>query len=146
MPFEITIYSGRLAVADLQLARSTLIPIKEWSAQTVTVCPTRLTVFDIVRSIADKGGGSHVDAQASPALRYMSQKTPAGGTFAEMFVLALGRFVQRLGEQLFDYKGVRIPDSLLGGPIHKLNLMMMAHREWADVQEATQAPRGSFPA
>lgn len=132
MPFEVTVYSNGLAVADLQLVSSTLIPIGKWSSQAVTVYPTLLSVFEVIRTVADKGGGSHVDAQASAALRYMSQKTPAGPTYAELFVVALGRFIQRLGEQLYGYSGSRVSAELLNGQTQKLNLIMAAHKEWAE--------------
>lgn len=132
MPFEITIYSNGLAVADLQFTSSTLVPIGTWSAQTVTVYPTHLSVLDVIRAVADKGGGSHVDVQASPALRYMSRKTPAGPTYAELFVLALGRFIQRIGEKLYGYTGCRVSPELLTRPAQKLNLVMAAHKEWAE--------------
>lgn len=132
MPFEITVYSNGLVVADLQLASSNLVPIKEWPAQIVTFYPTSLTIFEIIRAVADKGGGAHVDIKASPTLRYISQKTPAGPTYAELFILSLGRFIQKLGERLYGYKGCRVPEGLLKQPVQKINLIIGAHEEWVN--------------
>ena len=132
MPLEITVFENGLAIADLMLTNETLVPIAEWSAQTVTFHPTKLTVFDIVRTVADKGGGSHVDASSSRNLRYLVKQTPGGHTYAEMFILGAGRFVQKIGEKLFDYEGVQVPSQLSRGQVQKFNLALAAHREWAE--------------
>lgn len=130
MPFEITVYENGLAVADLLLNKDLFVPIQEWAYQRVTVIhPTDLTVEKIIRAVADKGGGAHVDAGSSVELRYMYQQAPVGRTYAEMFILSLGRFVQMLGENLFNYVGARVPDELLQSTQHKLNLLVAAHQE-----------------
>lgn len=132
MPFEISRYANGLAIADLLLTPGLLVPVGEWSKQLVTVYPTSLTVFDVIRAVADKGGGAHVDAESSYELRQLVRKTPSGATYAEMFILALGRYIQQVGERLFDYEGVQVPAELLGQPIQKYNLAMAAHKECAE--------------
>ncbi|WP_146140470.1 hypothetical protein [Zobellella endophytica] len=132
MPFEITQFSNGLSVADLQLTKSTLVPIGQWCEQIVTYSPTTLTIKEVIRSVADKGGGAHIDATMSPALRYMRQKTPVGETYAHLFIVALGRFLQALGEKLFSYSGCRVSEDLLKKEHHKYNLGIVAHHEWSD--------------
>lgn len=132
MPFEISIYSNGLAVADLLLLKGHLLPIGDWCNQSLTLHPLSLTAKTIIRTVADKGGGAHVDANSSPELRYMYQLTPAKRTFAELFVLSLGRFVQGLGEHLLSYKGVRVKEELTSASHKKLSLMVAAHHEYVD--------------
>jgi hypothetical protein len=132
MPFEISIYQNGLAVADLYIVKAHLLPIGDWCNQRLTVHPLSLAAKTVIRTVADKGGGAHVDAKSSPELKYMYQQTPANRTYAELFVLGLGRFVQALGEQLFKYKGVRVNEELIASPHQKLNLMIAAHHEYVD--------------
>ena len=140
MPFEITVYSNGLAVADLSLGKDHLLPIGEWCEQRLTVHPMNLSCKTVVRTVADKGGGAHVDASASAELKYMYQATPANRTFAELFVLGLGRFVQGLGEHLFQYKGVRVADVLTTARHEKLSLVVAAHRDY--VEALSNPPTG----
>jgi hypothetical protein len=137
MPFEISIYQNGLAVADLLTLKGHLLPIGDWCEQSLTVHPISLTAKTVIRTVADKGGGAHVDADSSPELKYMYQLTPANRTFAELFVLSLGRFVQGLGEHLFNYKGVRVREELTTASHQKLNLMVAAHHEYADALPKT---------
>lgn len=132
MPLEISLYPTGLAVADLLLNHDVLHPIAQWSDQRLTFHPTRLSVKAVIRTVADKGGGAHVDADASPELRLMYQYTPAGRTYAELFVVAIGRFIQAIGERLLKTQGCRVPPELTGGPHQKFNLLVAAHREWAE--------------
>ena len=87
----------------------------------------------VIRAVADKGGGAHVDAEASPELRLMYQYTPVGRTYAELFVIAIGRFVQALGERLLNQKGCRVPTELTNGQYQRINLLVAAHHEWTVV-------------
>lgn len=132
MPLEISIYPNGLAVADLLLHREQFSPIATWSEQRLTFHPARLSAKAVIRAVADKGGGAHVDADASPELRLMYEYTPAGRTYAELFVVAIGRFIQELGEKLLKYKGCRVPTELTQSVHHKLNLLIAAHHEWAE--------------
>lgn len=132
MPIEITQYANGLAVADLLMTQRTLLPIADWSKQRLTFHPARLDIKTVIRAVADKGGGAHVDANASPELRLMYELTPTGRTFAEMFIIALGRFVQRTGEHLFDYEGCRVPVALTIGTHHKYNLLAITHKDSTD--------------
>ena len=113
MPFEITQYANGLSIADLLLDKSKLLPVGQWREQIVTHYPADLTINEVIRSVADKGGGAHVDASLSPALKYMCQVAPVGQTYALLFVVALARFAHYLGEKLFSYEGCRVPKELL---------------------------------
>lgn len=132
MPFEITQFVNGLVIADLQLNKSKLIAISEWSKQYVTYSPTELTIEEIIRSVADKGGGAHVDSTMSPALKYIRQKTPTGLTYAQLLIIALARFVNFLGEKIFDHSICKIPDHLFSQEHKKYNLGIFSHHEWAE--------------
>lgn len=136
MPFEITQYANGLCIADLLLEKNRLVPIKRWREQVVTHYPADLSINEIVRSIADKGGGAHVDASLSPALRYMRTLAPVRQTYGQLFIIAVARFAHFLGEQLFSYEGARVPKELLGQAHNKYNLGIVAHHEWSDARAA----------
>jgi hypothetical protein len=127
MPIEITSFANGLVVADLIVSQSTLLPIGKWQEQRLTIHPTRLSVKSIIRTVADKGGGAHVDEKASPELKYMYQRTATNRTFAEVFIIGIGRFVQRLGEYIFKYEGCRVPQDLIAQERQIFNLLVAAH-------------------
>lgn len=129
MPIEVSSYSNGLVVADLILQRDNHIPIARWSEQRLTFSPERLTVKAVIRAVADKGGGAHVDSNASPELRLMYQNTPPGRTYAELFVISIGRYVQQLGEKLLNYTGARVPEELILAAHQKFNLLVAAHQD-----------------
>lgn len=132
MPYEITQYSNGLAVADLLCNKEVMLDVPSWMDQCVTHHPISLTIRDIVRHIADKGGGAHVDSNSSAELRYMSQSTPVGRPFGELFILALARLAQAIGEKLFKYEGVKLPFELRNARQIKYNLLLVAHHELAE--------------
>ncbi len=132
MPYEITQYSNGLAVADLLYNNEVMLDIPSWMDQCVTHHPTSLTIRDIVRHIADKGGGAHVDSNSSAELRYMSQSTPVGRPFGELFILALARLAQAIGEKLLKYEGVKVPFELRNAQHTKYNSLLVAHHELAE--------------
>lgn len=129
MPIEVSSYPDGLAVADVMLEKNRLIPIADWSEQELTFHPEKLSITTVIRTVADKGGGAHVDSTASSALRRMYELTPVGRTYAELFVVAVGRFVQRLGEQLYGYEGCRVPESSVCAQHEKYNLLVVAHQD-----------------
>ena len=131
MPLEISLYPTGLAIADLLLNHQVLHPIAQWSDQLLTFHPTRLSVKAVIRVVADKGGGAHVDADASLGLRLLYQYTPVGRTYAELFVVAIARFLQGVGERLLNTRGCRVPSELTRGAHQKFNLLVAAHHEWA---------------
>jgi len=132
MPYEITQYSNGLAVADLFCNKDIMLDIPSWMDQCVTHHPTSLTIRDIVRHIADKGGGAHVDSNSSAQLRYMNQSTPVGRPFGELFILALARLAQAIGEKLFSYEGVKVSFELRNAQHTKYNSLLVAHHELAE--------------
>lgn len=57
MPFLITTYSNVLQVADLEFdSGGQMLPLDEWIDQSVTDYPLVLSLRELIRSIADKGG------------------------------------------------------------------------------------------
>lgn len=140
MPFEITQFVNGLSIADLQLSNTKLVAISEWSKQYVTFSPADLTIEEIIRSVADKGGGAHVDSTMSPALKYMRENTPVGLTYAQLFIIALARFVNSLGEKLLKHIICKVPDELFEQAHHKYNFGIVAHHEWAEARTGEIEP------
>ena len=98
MPFLITAYENGLQVADLQFAPgSQELPLDQWMDQRITLHPVELSLRETIRSVADKGGGAHVDDNVNSALRHMYRTGPAGVGVHALFSIAVGRFAQKIG-------------------------------------------------
>jgi hypothetical protein len=108
MPFELMQYTNGLVIPNFIFAnQKEMVDIPTWVEQYLTHHPTTLKVRDVIRDIADKGGGAHVDSNPSAKQRYMNKMTPFGCQYGEMFIIAMARLAQRMGEDIFDYKGFR---------------------------------------
>ena len=132
MPFKLIIYKNGLVVSDLKYNNKNMLSIDEWIHTQLTVHPIHLTPAIIIRTVADKGGGAHVDSNSSVELRMLYKKTPTGRMYSELFILALGRFAQKIGENIFNYKGVEVSDELTKSPYYELENIMAAHNDYVD--------------
>jgi hypothetical protein len=98
MPFVIREYAPGLQVADMEMAESgPLLSMPEWVAQEVTIYPQLLSIRSIIRSVADKGGGAHVDRTPGRDLSLMRLHGPAGLGVHVLFIVALARLAQVVG-------------------------------------------------
>ncbi len=98
MPFLITAYENGLQVADLQVAPGgETLPLDEWMDQRITLHPVELSLRETIRSVANKGGGAHVDDDVNSALHHMYRTGPAGVGVHVLFTIAVGRFAQQIG-------------------------------------------------
>ncbi len=98
MPFLITTYENGLQVADLEFGSGAMmLPLDDWMDQSLTDYPSVLSLREIIRSIADKGGGAHVDDDVNVALRQMKGTSPSGVGIHVLFSVAIGRFIQKFG-------------------------------------------------
>lgn len=133
MPLEIKQYKNGLAIAELVPAKNEkLVDIPTWVNQYLTHYPTSLTVKDVIRNLADKGGGAHVDSNLSAQQRYMNQMTVVGRSFGEMFIIAMSKLAQRMGENIFKYEGVKIPTELTSEEYMSYKLDLIAHQDYSD--------------
>lgn len=108
--FCITQKSNGLQIADIDLScPPNHLPLKEWCNQVVDSY-YNLTVKDIIRSVADKGGGSHIDLQDNRELSLMKGAGPAGVGLHTLFIIALARYTIKFAKQ-FEAEWVKVyPD------------------------------------
>ena len=133
MPFELMQYTNGLVIPKFIFAnQKKMVDIPTWVEQYLTHHPTTLQVRDVIRDIADKGGGAHVDSNLSANQRYMNKITPFGHQYGEMFIIAMARLAQRMGEELFDYKGFRPSVELNFEAYMSYKSVMMAHSDYSD--------------
>src|SRR5574341_73429 len=152
MPFLITAYENGLQVADLEFVPgSQELPLDEWMDQRITLYPVELCLRETIRSVADKGGGAHVDDTVNSALRHMHRTGPAGAGVHVLFSVAVGRFAQKIGlhyarfVERFGYHGkledvvfdpdhvtvrasARVPAEIESGPRHQYALTRSEER------------------
>jgi hypothetical protein len=98
MPFTVTEFQNGLEIADLDLdAGKAPIPLAPWLDQCVTIHTGFLTIRDIILSVANKGGGAHVDDQPNRQLKDLKRLRPVRLGAHVLFTIAIGRFAQLLG-------------------------------------------------
>jgi len=148
-PFVITEFSNGLQIADIEIDESSfLIPLNEWLDQEVTIDPSALTVRSIIRTVADQGGGAHVDSNQCDELTWMKSTGPNGVGFNVLLIVAIARLAQKIGVNYYqsrnksesldslkffetdpDDKSVksmaRIPQELFSKKHNKYNMMII---------------------
>ncbi len=133
MPFRITVYGSGLTVGHLISDKSTFTPVEKFADEVITYYPRPLTVREVIKTIADKGGGAHVDAKGSPELRLLFQKTVTNATYGEIFIIALARLAVGIGAFLFeDFVPCNIPNDVYQTLTHEAILPLITAEEWAD--------------
>lgn len=150
MPLEVTEYENGLQVADLDVIAEDTIHLQDWIKQEILQYPLRVNVRDVVRSVADKGGGAHVDDQVNHVLSRLSRTGPAGLGVHKLLMVGLARLIHMLGvgylynaevrgcdaveiEHLGDIDpehsivkaAARVPDELVGGRQQKYRSVVL---------------------
>jgi hypothetical protein len=106
IPFRITEDENGLQVADLRFDESKqTLPLDVWMDQTMTVYPLKTPPREIIRSVANKGGGAHVDDKLNNTLRLTQTTGPSGVGVHVLFTVAIGRCVQKIGRHCAQFFG-----------------------------------------
>lgn len=109
MPFEARIYSN--GVEDCQPllnADGSLLPIEDWVEQVISVHPVPVTVRQLIRTVADRGGGAHVHKAKDPLLFGLKGIGPGKLHLAALVLIAVSKVMQQLGlsvVQLYEKNG-----------------------------------------
>lgn len=147
MPFEARIYfNGIEDCQPLLNSDGSLLPIKDWVEQVISVHPVPVTVRQLVRTVADRGGGAHVH-KSQDALLFGLKGTGLGKLhLAALVMIAVSKVMQQLGlsvVQLYEKNGpkgslpltdfnhshpsvlasARVPTECLQHPYQALNLL-----------------------
>jgi hypothetical protein len=111
MPFEISVFDNGLEVCDLILDyESPKIPLNEWLGRKIAIHPIDVSIIDLIRHVADRGGGSHIHPKIDSYIADLQNTTPTKVGFDALFSVALGRFSQHIGFaliQLYERYGVK---------------------------------------
>jgi hypothetical protein len=117
MPFRVTRFANGLQVADLDTDSSKpTLRLDRWLDQTITTAPNELTVKDVIRLVADKGGGAHVDNHLGEKLSSLVSTGPHGVGAHQLLMVGFGRWAQELGlhyeqfREAFGYGPGRLQD------------------------------------
>lgn len=97
--YIITEQRDGLQIADLDLSKSPrYLSLQDWCNQLVDM-HHNLSVQEIIRSVADKGGGAHLDIKDNQALSTMKRGGPAKVGLHILFIIALARFTMKIARQ-----------------------------------------------
>jgi hypothetical protein len=98
MPFEISIFNNGIETCDLLLQEdSKPIPLDVWLVKKITDHPLNVTIADLIRTVADRGGGAHVHNKIDSFLASLQKRTPCKISLDILFTIAIARFAQRVG-------------------------------------------------
>jgi|SRR3990172_2199517 len=110
--YVITQKSSGLQIADLDLSNPpTYLSCRDWCDQIVDSY-YNLSVRKIIRIIADRGGGSHVDIEEGHELSQMKETGPAGVGLHVLFIIALARYTMQFAKQFAAEWVNKYPDLL----------------------------------
>ena len=103
-PFFVTKRVGGIQIADIDISQPPkYLPLEEWLGQIVDLTPMPLNVKHIIRAVADKGGGAHIDNSDGEELSAMKRNAPDGVGGNIYFIIALARYTLKVGKQFIRY-------------------------------------------
>lgn len=104
MPFEIQRFQGGLEAGRLVLdPNADPIWLQDWLQQVVTIHPVRVTVRTLIRTIADRGGGAHVDEAVDKLIERLATSHPCNTGLHALLTVGLGRLAQQIGWQIVQF-------------------------------------------
>jgi hypothetical protein len=104
MPFEITRFQNGLEVCDLTLQEpQNPIPLDEWLQKPISKHPEIISIVDLIRTVADRGGGAHIHPTVDKFLNLLKTSTPCRMGYDALFTIALGRFAQQVGFMVIQF-------------------------------------------
>lgn len=151
MPFEAHLfYNGVEDCRPLLSANGALLPIDQWVDQIVSVHPVPVTIRQVIKTVADRGGGAHVHKSKDALLSGLRGMSPGKLHLAALVVIAVSKVMQQLGLsviQLYEKSGVKgslplvdfdsnhpsvlasakVPDECLKRPYHVFNLLSVSN-------------------
>jgi len=137
MPFEITRFSNGVEDCRIQADESApALALPEWAEQIITTQPVPLSIWKVVRQVADRGGGAHVHDAQDKLLERLQGISPSGGSAAASMIIGIGRVLLQLGNSVIRRYELRdgevplpvvdapeVPASYYDEPYEKLNLL-----------------------
>lgn len=92
-PYVITEHQGGVVDAKLDIAMPCqYIPLSAWREQLVELHP-KLTLNDVIRSVADQDGGAHIDDNECANLTILKNHNPTKTGSNILFIIALAHYV-----------------------------------------------------
>lgn len=100
VPYVIEEYSTGIVSATLDISPPyKYISLYRWRDQIVDLHP-RLDLKEIIRSVADKDGGAHLDNKDSPILKILRRNNPTKIGSNILFIIALAQYVIDFANQI----------------------------------------------
>ena len=106
MPFEARIFvNGTEDCVPLLSTGEPLLLIETWIEQIVSAHPVPVTVRQLIRTVADRGGGAHVHKSEDALLSGLQGMSPGKLHLAALVIIAISKIMQQVGHsviQLYD--------------------------------------------
>ena len=109
MPFEARAYfNGVEDCKPLLNTDNSLLMVENWVEQVISLHPVPVTVRQLIRSVADRGGGAHVHKSKDALLCGLKNLRPGRLHLAALVLIGISKVMQQLGLsiiQLYEKNG-----------------------------------------
>ncbi|WP_425919050.1 hypothetical protein [Acinetobacter sp. TSRC1-2] len=111
-----------------------VLPLNDWADQIILSYPIPLTIRKLIKLIANKGGGAHVDEDGHPLLELLQEKVFQRLNQGELLIVGLSKIIQQLSFQLI--QAYELDERNL--PLKNINLM------YPSILNAAKVPKECF--
>jgi hypothetical protein len=149
MPFEARVYiNGVEDCRPLLAANGALLPLDQWVDQIVSVHPVPITIRQVIKTAADRGGGAHVHKSKDALLSGLQGLSPGKLHLAALVVIAVSKVMQQFGFSVIQHyekngaqvglplaaidsshpsviASAKVPEECLRSPYQAFNLLSM---------------------
>lgn len=95
MPFEIMHFFNGIEDCSV-IYGNNVIELEKWVDQIVTAYPVPITIRKLIKLVAEKGGGAHVDKKQEPLLEALRRIGPFKLNVGDLIIIALSKVVQKI--------------------------------------------------
>ncbi|CAN7175304.1 hypothetical protein LJR161_000306 [Variovorax paradoxus] len=101
MPFEGSIYfNGVEDCKVLPHPSQEFLAVEDWTSQIILLDPVPVAIRQLIRTVADRGGGAHVHHSRDALLRGLQRGVPSKMTQDALVIVALAKAMQGVGLQI----------------------------------------------
>lgn len=95
MPFETMHFFNGIEDCSV-IYGNNVIDLEKWVDQIITAYPVPITIRKLIKLVAEKGGGAHVDKNQAPLLEALRRIGPFKLNISDLIIIALSKVVQKI--------------------------------------------------
>lgn len=95
MPFETMHFFNGIEDCSVVYGND-VIELEKWVDRIITAYPVPITIRKLIKLVAEKGGGAHVDKNQEPLLEALRRIGPFKLNIGDLIIIALSKVVQKI--------------------------------------------------